>query len=95
MNEKEEATYKRLHIEAFEFLKKHWNDTSFGEKDEEIQSNNPLDFYKEGSIMYDYVLLQMKRPKSGLWQELLLLELEHLERKMKHDIKEREKQNEA
>ena len=85
MTDKEREAYRRLHNEACDFLIKHWNDKDFGVKEEQINSNDPLSYYKEGSIMHDYILLQRKRPKSGLWQELLALEVGHLETKMKYE----------
>lgn len=85
MTDREQEAYRRLHNEACDFLIKHWDDKDFGVKEEQVTSDNPLDYYKDGSIMYDYILLQRKRSKSSLWQELLALEVSHLETKMKFE----------
>lgn len=76
---------KEMFDNAYIFLEKHWNDNDFGQKEEKVESKNPKDYYKEGSIMYEYYELQAKYKGSKLWQTLLLDVLDHLERKMEFE----------
>lgn len=57
---------------AYLFLEKHWDDKDFGDMD------NP------NSAIAEYQELQKKYKGSGLWQDLLLVVNDHLERKYKY-----------
>ncbi len=74
------AMNKSLFHEAEAYMERHWYDKDFGEMNEPV------------SLIADYQRMQAKHKGSQLWQELLLVVNDNLEKKMKY---EKRKENEA
>ena len=74
------AMNKSLFHEAEAYMERHWYDKDFG------------DMRDSSSAIADYQRIQAKHSGSQLWQELLLVVNDNLEKKMKY---EKRKENEA